>query len=351
MVGYSDSNKDAGYLAANWELYQAQERLAEVCRQHGVTLTLFHGRGGTVARGGGPANRAVLAQPAGTVGGRLRLTEQGEVIDERYGHPAIARRHLEQMVHAVLLASAPDYAAKNTPQPLWRGIMDELSATAYHTYHRFIYESPETLLYWQQATPIGEIGQLRIGSRPARRQSGDPLAGLRAIPWVFSWMQSRHGLPGWYGVGTALAAYATTDERLQELRTMYRDWPFFRGVIDGAQMALGKADMGIAHLYAGLVTDAAVRERVFGEILAAYERTERWILRVTGQLAILDNAATLKHSIQRRNPYVDPLNFIQVSLLRRLRALDDPAGAEAQALLEAVFLTINGIAAGLKNTG
>ena len=351
MVGYSDSNKDAGYLAANWELYQAQERLAEVCRQHGVTLTLFHGRGGTVARGGGPANRAVLAQPAGTVGGRLRLTEQGEVIDERYGHPAIARRHLEQMVHAVLLASTPDYAAKNTPQPLWRGIMDELSATAYRTYHRFIYESPETLLYWQQATPIGEIGQLRIGSRPARRQSGDPLAGLRAIPWVFSWMQSRHGLPGWYGVGSALAAYATTDERLHELRTMYREWPFFRTVIDSAQMALGKADMGIARLYAGLVTDAALRERVFGEILAAYERTEQWILRVSGQLAILDNAATLKHSIQRRNPYVDPLNFVQVSLLRRLRALDDPAGAEAQALLEAVFLTINGIAAGLKNTG
>jgi phosphoenolpyruvate carboxylase len=227
----------------------------------------------------------------------------------------------------------------------------ELAAVAHQSYRRFIYETPDLLTYWQQATPIKEIGQLRIGSRPARRQSNDPLAGLRAIPWGFSWMQSRHGLPGWYGLGEALQAYATDGERLERLREMYREWIFFRVLIDNAQMALGKADMGIARLYAGLVEDEKIREQIFGEILAAYERTCQWVLSVTGQLDILDNARTLKHSIERRNPYVDPLNFIQVELLRHLRALPDRDSEEAQAVLEVIFLTINGIAAGLKNTG
>lgn len=350
MVGYSDSNKDAGFLAARWELFQAQERLAAVCVEHGVVLTLFHGRGGTVARGGGPLNRGVLAQPAGTVGGRLRVTEQGEVIDGQYGHPAIARRHLEQVVHAVLVSSGPTFVAENTPRPGWRAIMDELTATAHRAYRHFIYESPDTLVYWQQATPIGEIGKMRIGSRPARRQSKDPLASLRAIPWVFSWMQSRYGLPGWYGVGAALAGYTTDDGKLAELQEMYREWGFFRHLLDSAQMALGKADMGIAGLYASLVEDGAVREKVWGEIVAEFGRTERGILAVSGRVALLDNAQTLKRSIRRRNPYVDPLNFIQVDLLRRLRGLE-PGSAEYETTLETVFLTINGIAAGLKNTG
>lgn len=351
MVGYSDSNKDAGYLAANWELYQAQERLAAICQRYGVALTLFHGRGGTVARGGGPADKTILAQPAGTINGRIRITEQGEIIDDRYGQPAIARRHLEQVTYAVLIASSPAYVAQNSPLAEWRATMDELATIAHRTYRHFIYETPALLTYWQQATPIREISLLRIGSRPARRPSNDPLASLRAIPWVFSWMQSRHGLPGWYGVGTALQDYATSPERLQQLQTMYRQWPFFRNLLDNAQMALGKADMAIARLYANLVTDEAVREPVFNEIWTAYQRSCRWLLQVTGQLEILDNAATLKRSIQRRNPYVDPLNFIQVDLLRKLRHFADPAGAEAQATLEAIFLTINGIAAGLKNTG
>ena len=351
MIGYSDSNKDAGYLAANWELFQAQERLAANCREHGVALTLFHGRGGTIARGGGPANRAILAQPAGTVDGCIRFTEQGEVINDRYGHPAIARRHLEQVLHAVLVSSAPTYAEENAPLPAWRETMDELAECSYGVYRRFIYETPELLQYWQQATPLHEISRLRIGSRPARRQSDDVFASLRAIPWGFSWMQSRHVLPGWYGVGAALETYAEREEGVHHLQEMYREWPFFRVVVDNAQVSLGKADMGIARLYAGLVDDKEVRDQVYGEVVEAYHRTRRWILQVTGQKEILDNEPTLQRAIQRRDPYVDPLNFIQVSLLRRLRSLEDSEGREARSLLRAIFLTINGIAAGLKNTG
>jgi phosphoenolpyruvate carboxylase len=351
MIGYSDSNKDAGYVAANWELYQAQERLAKVCRENDVTLTLFHGRGGTVARGGGPISRFIMAQAPDSTDGRIRITEQGEVIEDHFGNPAIARRYLEQISRSVLLASTRRYVDRSAPRDEWRGIMDELAAVAYKAYRRFVYETPELLVYWQQATPIREIGKLRIGSRPARRESDDPFAGLRAIPWVFSWMQSRHGLPGWYGLGDALQSYAINQDRLEELQEMYRDWVFFRALVDNAQMALGKADMGIAGLYASLVEDVEVRERVFGQILTAYERTCRWVLEVTGQLQILDNALTLKRSVERRNPYVDPLNFIQVDLLRRIRAMPDSEGQEADELLEVIFLTINGIAAGLKNTG
>lgn len=356
MIGYSDSNKDAGYLAANWELYQAQEALTQTCREQQVVMTLFHGRGGTIARGGGPANRAILAQPPGSVGGRIRVTEQGEVIDDRYGHPAIARRHLEQVVHAVLLASVPDhYRLLARPQPEWEKAMDQLAAISYQAYRKLVYETPALLDYWTQATPMDEISQMRIGSRPSRRSSGATFASLRAIPWGFSWMQSRHGLPGWYGVGAALATFANSAERAQErlqlLQTMYHDWPFFRSVIDNAQMALIQADMGIARLYAGLVEDAAVSEQIFGEIERAYHETCDAILQVTSQRQLLDNDPVLKRSVRQRNPYVDPLNFIQVSLLRRLRELPDQEGNEAQDLRETIFLTINGIASGLKNTG
>lgn len=351
MIGYSDSNKDAGYLAARWELYQAQERLAQVCAEHGVQLTLFHGRGGTIARGGGPVHEAILAQPPASVNGRIRLTEQGEVISERYGHPAIARRHLEQVVHAVLVASSPNYGQAHTPAPAWREALEELAATSHRAYRAFIYESPALLHYWQEATPLREISLLHIGSRPARRQSDDILAGLRAIPWGFSWMQSRHVLPGWYGIGAAFEDYAGAGGRLPVLQEMYREWPFFRDVIDNAQVALGKADMGIARLYAGLVADEAVREEVYEHVVSAFNRSRRWILEVTGQRELLDNQPTLQRAIRRRDPYVDPLNFIQVGLLRRLRALEDPEAPEARPLLNAIFLTINGIAAGLKNTG
>ena len=352
MIGYSDSNKDAGYLAANWELYQAQERLADCCRAAGVQLTLFHGRGGTIARGGGSLSEAILAQPAGSIGGSIRVTEQGEVINERYDNHAIARRHLEQVVHAVITASGPGYASRQAPQPEWRAALDDLSAISYRTYRRLVYETPALLTYWQQATPINEVNQLRIGSRPAkRRQSADPFAGLRAIPWGFSWMQSRHVLPGWYGVGEALEQYATTPERLAQLRTMYRQWRFFRLVIDNAQISLGKADMGIARMYSQLVEDEKVRDDMNDIIFSSYRRTVHWILQVTGQTALLDNDRTLQRGIARRNPYVDPLNFIQITLLRRHRAAADPESEAARQLLSTIFLTINGIAAGLKNTG
>lgn len=354
MIGYSDSNKDAGYLAANWELFQAQEALAACCRQHKVEMMLFHGRGGTIARGGGPANRAILAQPPGSVNGRIRITEQGEVIDDRYGHPAIARRHLEQVVHAVLLSSVPEHHQPHKP-PLaeWRHTMDELSKTAYTAYRQLIYETPALLDYWQQSTPIHEISQMRIGSRPSRRAGGKAtFASLRAIPWGFSWMQSRQVLPGWYGVGAALSAYHNRDQaRLQQLQEMYQQWPFFRTTLDNAQMALAKADMGIARLYAGLVEDVVVREHIFGIIQTAFNETRHTILLVTNQRELLDNEPVLQNSIRRRNPYVDPLNFIQVNLLRRLRLLGEDKSPTAQQLLHAIFATINGIAAGLKNTG
>lgn len=352
MIGYSDSNKDAGYLTANWALYEAQEALAVCGREHNITLTLFHGRGGTIARGGGPANRAILAQPPGSARGRIRITEQGEVIGERYGHPAIARRHLEQVVHAVLMASAPLRGLGQVePKPVWRAAMDELSATAHQTYRQFIYETPDLLTYWQQATPIAEISLLRIGSRPSRRTSQATFTSLRAIPWGFSWMQSRHVLPGWYGVGAALAQFGQTPERLRLLQEMYREWPFFRTVLDNAQVSLAKADMGIARLYANLVENEGVRERVYGEVLRAFQETGHWVLRVTDQTVILENDPVLRRSVQRRNPYIDPMNYIQVTLLRRLRALPDPEADEAQGIRQAIFLTINGIAAGLRNTG
>ncbi len=352
MIGYSDSNKDAGYMAANWELYQAQETLATACRAHDVQMMLFHGRGGTIARGGGPANRAILAQPPGSVNGRIRITEQGEVIDERYGHPAIARRHLEQVVHATLKASVnPRHGGVDHPQDAWRTAMDELAHLSYRAYRKLIYETPALLDYWQQATPIAEISQMQIGSRPSRRTAKATFASLRAIPWGFSWMQSRQVVPGWYGVGTALASYGQTPAHLKQLQEMYQAWPFFRVMLNNAQVSLAKADMGIAKMYADLVEDTAVREQIFGEIKREFEQTVAWILLVTGQRELLDNDPTLKRSVRQRNPYVDPLNFVQVGLLRKLRHLPEQDSPTGQKMLHAIFLTINGIASGLKNTG
>jgi phosphoenolpyruvate carboxylase len=355
MIGYSDSNKDAGYLTAQWELYQAQDRLAACCREHGIRLMLFHGRGGTIARGGGPANRAILAQPPGSVEGRIRLTVQGEVINDRCFHPEVAYRHIEQLINAVLIASAPKHRHGAAPKSAWTDVMDELAATAFQSYRTFVYESPAVLQYWQEATPINELSGMRIGSRPARRNGNDVFASLRAIPWGFSWMQSRHNLPAWYGVGQALAGYVEggkrPEERLLTLQEMYQDWLFFRTMIDNVQLALGKADMGIARLYAGLVQDEVIREEVYSAIARAFEETVDWVLRVTGQQTILENEPTLSRSIRLRNPYVDPLNFLQVRLLRQLRELPDHQDQAAESTLRALHITINGIAAGLKNTG
>nr|MBP6788749.1 phosphoenolpyruvate carboxylase [Promineifilum sp.] len=352
MIGYSDSNKDAGYLAANWELYQGQDTLARTCADHDVVMTLFHGRGGTIARGGGPANRAILAQPPGSVDGRIRITEQGEVIADRYGHPAIAGRHLQQVVHAVLIASAPEqYRLLPRPKPEWLAAMDELAAVSYRAYRALIYETPELLVYWSQATPMDEISQMRIGSRPSRRTGTATFDSLRAIPWGFSWMQCRHVLPGWFGVGQALTEFGRSPAAVALLQEMHREWSFFRNLLDNSQVSMSQADMGIARLYADLVEEARVRDLIFGQVEAAFDQTRGAILQTIGCRELLDNDPVLQRSVRRRNPYIDPLNFIQVSLLRRLRALPDPESAEAERLRATIFLTVNGIASGLKNTG
>jgi phosphoenolpyruvate carboxylase len=354
MVGYSDSNKESGLVAANWALYQAQSALAQLCRAHGVTLTLFHGRGGSVARGGGPPSRAILAQPPGTMGGRFRMTEQGEVLSARYGNAHLAHRHLEQIVYAVLKSSMQE----ETPlRADWRGLMEELSHAGLRAYRSLVYETPRFIEFWSQATPIHEIEGLRIGSRPARRKSAPSIQTLRAIPWVFSWMQSRFNLPGWYGLGSALDAVVGDPAtqfgtaRLATLRELTQAWPFFATMLQNVQNALGKADMGIAEQYALLVGDSALRDTLFGTIRAEFERTRAWTLRLTGQSDILDNEPVLQRAIRLRNPYVDPLNFIQIELLKRLRALPEDATTARAELLDAMVVTINGIAAGLRNTG
>jgi phosphoenolpyruvate carboxylase len=346
MLGYSDSNKECGFVKSSWALQHAQRTLADVARRAGVSLQVFHGRGGAIGRGGGPANRAILSQPRGTVNGRLRMTEQGEVIADRYGHRAIAERHLEQLVHAVVLSSFPD--SQPAPKLDWNYVLEQLAETAGAEYRALVYEDPDFLAYFEQATPIEEIARLKIGSRPARRGSIGGVEQLRAIPWVFSWMQSRHTLPGWYGLGSAVSRHiAAHPERLEMLQEMYREWPFWSTLIDNAQMILAKADMTIARLYADLVSDTAVGDRIYGKIAAEHHRTVDAILRTTGQKELLERAPILSRSIQRRNPYVDPLSFLQLVTLRRLRECDEPA----EDLVAAALESVNGIASGLKNTG
>ena len=346
MIGYSDSSKESGSLQSAWALYRAQGELVETGRRGGITMQMFHGRGGAIGRGGGPANRAILAQPRGTVDGRLRMTEQGEVIADRYGHPGIAERHLDQVIHAVLHTSFPDEG--DQPDPAWSAILDRLAPAACRHYRALVYDDPEFLDYFRQATPIEEIVQLKIGSRPAKRGKSTSLDQLRAIPWVFSWMQCRHTLPGWYGLGGALDEYLRDNpDDLSTLQEMYRQWPFWRTLIDNTQMILAKADMTIARLYADLVDDQGLADRVYGKIAADYEKTVGVIRRITGQDELLEQMPILRRSIDRRNPYVDPLSFIQLVLLKRLREGDGPAEETLTAVLE----SINGIASGLKNTG
>ena len=345
MIGYSDSNKDGGYLAASWALYRAQESIARACEDHGVELTIFHGRGGTVARGGGPAGRAIRAQPPGTLRGRFRVTEQGETIASRYADPALAHRHLDQIVSAVLLASAAAPVASGTPGA-WRAAMDAMGNAAREAYHDLVERTPGFLDYWRAATPIDEISRLRLGSRPTARRGGVlTRSAVRAIPWVFSWMQSRFNLPGWYGLG----ALATIDG--ERLREMYAGWPFFRAILDNAEMSLLKADMGIAALYSDLVPDRALGAAIFARIEEEYARARAAILDATGHQELMDGDPVIQRSVHLRNPYVDPLNYLQVEMLRRLRALPDQEGPEAERLREVIVVTINGIAAGLRNTG
>jgi phosphoenolpyruvate carboxylase len=358
MIGYSDSNKDVGFAAANWALYQAQRALRDLAIEQKVGLRLFHGRGGAIGRGGGPANQAILAQPPGSIGNQIKITEQGEVIADRYGLPALAHRHLEQLVNAVLLAG---FAPHEDAPPEWEQALERLAAISRRHYRALVYENPNFLPYFHTATPIAEISRLKIGSRPASRKNSGRIEDLRAIPWVFSWMQSRHTLPGWYGLGYALETFVSEDAPsstnphaptpvpLALLQEMYANWPFFRSMIDSAQMILGKADLHVAERYASLTPDPAVAREIFGAVQSEYDRTSRMICNVAQIDQLLDRSPVLQKSIARRNPYIDPMSYVQVELLRRLRA--DPEGPEHTALEDAILLSISGIAAGLKNTG
>jgi phosphoenolpyruvate carboxylase len=361
MLGYSDSNKESGFLAAAWMLHQAQAALTDVARARGVELTLFHGRGGAIGRGGGPANRAILGSAPGSVVGRLKLTEQGEVVAANYADPAIARRHLEQLTGAVLIASTPEHdAAAATALRDGAPILAELAATARAAYRALVHDDPGFAAFFRDITPIAELSDLRLGSRPAARgrrpgAEAPPIDALRAIPWTFAWTQSRINLPGWYGLGSALEAYRADhgEAGLTEIARLYRSWPFLSSVLDNAEMILAKADMGVARRYASLVADAGAGgagARRWAAIEAEYHRTVTLLLRVTGRDRLLDGAPVLQRSIGLRNPYVDSLSELQVRLLARLRSMapDDP---DAGRVLRLVQLTVNGVAAGLQNTG
>jgi phosphoenolpyruvate carboxylase len=347
MIGYSDSNKDVGFLSSNWALYKAQMALRDLGVQRGIRLRMFHGRGGSIGRGGGPANQAILAQPPGSVGNQIKITEQGEVIADRYGLPLLAHRHLEQVLNAVLQAG---FMAHSAPPNDWTAALEVLAEASRRAYRTLVYETPGFVEYFRSATPIAELSRLNIGSRPASRKRSDKIEDLRAIPWVFSWMQSRHTIPGWYGIGSALESFvAGQDTNVQLLREMYQHWPFFRTIVDNAQMILGKADLHIARRYAELVPDHAVAEQIFRTIEAEYQRAAYWVCQIVEAEQLLDKSPVLQRAIRRRNPYIDPLSFIQLSLLRRLRA--NPDQVDHAALEDAVLLSISGLAAGLLNTG
>ena len=340
MLGYSDSNKENGFLAANWDLYTNQRVLAAICADHDVELRLFHGRGGSISRGGGPMNEAMQALPAETVTGQIKFTEQGEAIAEKYGNPQIAMRNLEQMLHGQTAAVLAAQTAGDQQPSAWTAAMDTLSTQARSAY-RGLLEREGFVRYFEQATPITVIEELNLGSRPASRSDERRVEDLRAIPWVFSWTQTRCILPGWYAVGTAIDAYLADGGDLAVLQAMYEEWDFFRTKLDNVALALARTDLEIAASYAALA-DADLRERFFTDITAEYERTVAHVLAITGREALVDRG-WLAESLSRRNPYVDPLNLLQVELL----GTDERTEAEERALR----LTVKGIAAGMKNTG
>jgi len=347
MLGYSDSNKDGGMLTSLWELYKSHRELHRVAREHNIKLRLFHGRGGTVGRGGGPTHRAILAQPVGDFSGQIRVTEQGEVLNWKYADPVLAEWNLEIMIAACLEAlTRPDGPPPGADRQ-WDAAMEQMSADAFAFYRQNIADNPEVLQYFEQATPVNELEYARMGSRPPRRSASRKLDDLRAIPWVFGWMQSRHAVPAWFGVGHALERFAAGGpEQEKMLQAMMREFPLFSDLIRNVELAMAKADLTIARLYAALVEDAGLRERVWQMLAGEFERTRRMILSVKGQKALLENNPVLSRSVRLRNPYVDPMSLIQVELLRRKRA-----GTDTEELNYALGATINGIAAGLHNTG
>ena len=346
MLGYSDSNKDGGFLTSGWELYKAEIKLIEVFARHGIRLRLFHGRGGSVGRGGGPSFQAILAQPGGAVQGQIRITEQGEVIGSKYSNPELGRHNLEILAAATFEATllAKDHAA---PRTEYLHAMDELSELAHRAYRRMVYETPGFERYFWESTVISEIAELNIGSRPASRTKSTHIADLRAIPWVFSWAQCRLMLPGWFGFGTAIDRWLESHpDGMALLRQMHREWPFFATLLSNMDMVLAKTDIAIASRYAELVTDTALRDAIFPRLRDELQTTVERLLEVTQAAELLDSNPLLKRSIRNRFPYMDPLNHIQVELLQRYRA-----GDHEERTKRGIHLTINGIAAALRNSG
>jgi len=347
MLGYSDSNKDGGFLTSGWALYRAETTLVEVFARHGVGLRLFHGRGGSVGRGGGPSYQAILAQPAGAVQSRIRITEQGEVIASKYANPELGRRNLEILAAATLEATLLP-REHDDPRPEFLAAMEELSGYAFDAYRALVYQTPGFERYFWESTVISEIAALNIGSRPASRKQTTSIEDLRAIPWVFSWSQCRLMLPGWYGFGAAVAAFRAQHGAagMALLAEMNREWGFFRTLLSNIDMVLAKTDVVIAERYAQLVKDAALRDAVFPRLKAELEHSKAALMEITGQAELLDGNPLLKRSIRNRFPYLDPLNHLQIELLRRYRA-----GATDERIQRGLHLTINGVAAGLRNSG
>lgn len=352
MLGYSDSNKDGGMLTSTWEIFRAHRDLHTVARECGVKLRLFHGRGGTVGRGGGPTHRAIFAQPMDSFEGQLRLTEQGEVLNFKYADEVLAERNLELMIAACLDALArpnakdPEGHFTGVLKPEWEAALDELSAISFEAYRTNILDNPEVITYFEQSTPMGELEQAKIGSRPSRRKATKQITDLRAIPWVFGWTQSRLMVPAWFGVGYALGKFLEKPGSLELLREMAHEFPLFIDLLRNVEMALGKVDLGTARLYSTLVEDEALRERVYNMLEAEFHRTVRSFLAIVNQEELLEGNQVLARSIKLRNPYVDPMHLIQVDMLRRKRA-----GEDTPEINRAIAATISGIAAGLRNTG
>ena len=347
MLGYSDSNKDGGFVTSGWELYKAEIGLIELFERHGVKLRLFHGRGGTVGRGGGPSYEAILAQPAGAVQGQIRVTEQGEIISSKYSNPDLGRRNLEAMAAATLEATLLQPEQK-APDPHYLKTMEQLSAHAYAAYRGLVYETDGFEDYFRASTVISEISGLNIGSRPASRKTSGEIKDLRAIPWVFSWAQCRLMLPGWYGFGSAIAKWLedNPEDGMAHLQQMYRDWPFFRTQLSNMDMVLSKSSIAIASRYAALVEDEALRRKIFGQIRSEWKASIAALLEISGNQRLLQANPLLERSIQNRFPYLDPLNHIQVEMLKLHRQK-----SENPKVLRGIRLTINGIAAGLRNSG
>jgi phosphoenolpyruvate carboxylase len=348
MLGYSDSNKDGGYLTANWELYKAEIDLVQVFEKHGIELRLFHGRGGSVGRGGGPSYEAIRAQPPGSVNGQIRITEQGEVISSKYSNPEIGRRNLETLIAATMEATLLHHHGDDSTMPEYHRIMEELSLDAIAAYRKLVFETPGFTDYFFAATPIREIADLNIGSRPSARKATNRIEDLRAIPWVFSWSNSRVILPGWYGFGSAVEKYLERHGAagLKQLQAMNKNWAFFRGLLSNMDMVLSKTDMGIASRYAQLVADEKIRLEIFGMIEAEWECTTTKLMAITKSTTLLADNPTMARSLTTRLPYIDPLNHLQVMLLERTRG-----GESSEQLRRALQITINGIAAGLRNSG